>query len=395
MENSKEYPPKKNHRAERENRECGGVGDFYKITEMDNYKKITSNSGLISFGNTGARLSDPRAIYVKILSALVEFRKQNTNWEFTDQANFGNLLTELNVFDIKTNNVVSSDKDVRVKTGFISQLGFTTEDRMVTNIGKELLSNSQSFDVNSFEISKDSYTYLKQFLKYQQSDFKILPLLSLIYSVIEFKNELPIDFVTYIWASSQTKEELVQNIENYKLNSDYREVVYKAIANSESTKTAQENIELFFNSFDVSYTENLSELLYEILPHGKGNSFKDKTIRLFHDVYLYWKNKKQWNELEKKNYIQNTLKSRYKDISSRKPSYYLEILFDTTSLNNSSDWNTIISFFEKTSLIASQTEKDLILNFHILYMYIKKLSVCEEYRDLNMKYFTFSEKKAA
>lgn len=353
---------------------------------MNIYKKITSNSGLVSFGNTGARLSDPRAIYVKILSALVEFRKQNANWENADQIDFGKLLTELDIFDIKTNNVVSSDKDVRVKTSFISQLGFTTEERVVTNIGRELIENSQSYDINNFEISKDSYTYLKQFLKYQQNDFKILPLLSLIYSVIEFENKLPIDFVTYIWASSQTKEELVQNIEIYKLNSDYREVVYKVIAGSESTKTAQENIELFSKSFNVSDTEKLSELLYEIFPHGKGNSFKDKTIGLFYDIYLYWKNKNQWNKTEKRNFIQNRLKSRYKDISSKKPSFYLEILFDTTLLNNSSDWNTIISFFEKTSLITSKTEKDFILNFHILYMYIKKLSVCEEYRDLNTRH---------
>lgn len=94
---------------------------------MSEYKKITANSGLISLGNTGARLSDPRATYVKILNALVEFRKQNKNWENKDQAEFGKLLGELEIFDIKTDNKVSSDKDVRVKTAFIDDFGFTTE----------------------------------------------------------------------------------------------------------------------------------------------------------------------------------------------------------------------------------------------------------------------------
>jgi hypothetical protein len=68
---------------------------------MSDYKKITANSGLISFGNTGARLSDPRATYIKILNALVEFRKKNKNWEISDQLEFGNLLGEKGIFEIK------------------------------------------------------------------------------------------------------------------------------------------------------------------------------------------------------------------------------------------------------------------------------------------------------
>ncbi len=144
---------------------------------MSEYKKITANSGLISLGNTGARLSDPRATYVKILNALVEFRKQNKNWENKDQAEFGKLLGELEIFDIKTDNKVTSDKDVRVKTEFIDDFGFTTEKKIVTSAGKELLENSNSFDTNEFDISKESFTYLKQFLKYQQNDFEVFPLL--------------------------------------------------------------------------------------------------------------------------------------------------------------------------------------------------------------------------
>ena len=52
---------------------------------MCNFKKITTNSGLISFGNTGARLSDPRATYIKILDALVEFRKLKLGHSITSR----------------------------------------------------------------------------------------------------------------------------------------------------------------------------------------------------------------------------------------------------------------------------------------------------------------------
>ena len=353
---------------------------------MSEYKKITANSGLISLGNTGARLSDPRATYVKILNALEEFREQNKNWETTDQTKFGELLGELGIFDIKTDNKVSSDKDVRVKTGFISQLGFTTEERIITSAGKELLVNSLNFETNEFDISNESFTYLKQFLKYQQNDFEVYPLLSLIYSIIEFKNELPIDFVTYVWAGSQTKSELIQNIKTYKKHSDYKETTYQSVLNSENTKIVAKNATHFFATHSISDKKELKELLYAILPHGKGNTFKDKTIALFHDIYSYWLNKEIWNEAKKIKFIQGKLKSRHKDISSKKPSYYLESLFDTTALNNSSDWKKIIDFFENTTLISSTNEENFVVNFHVLYMFIKKLSLCEEYRDLNTRH---------
>jgi len=353
---------------------------------MREYKKITANSGLISLGNTGARLSDPRATYVKILNALVEFRKQNKNWETKDQSEFGKLLGELRIFDIKTNNKVSSDKDVRVKTGFISQLGFTTDKRIITDAGKELLTNSLNFETNEFDISNESFTYLKQFLKYQQNDFEVFPLLSLIYAIIEFNNELPIDFVTYVWASSQTKNELIQNIKTYKKHSDYKETVYQSAFNSENTKIVAKNATHFFATYSTSDKNELKELLYAVLPHGKGNTFKEKTIALFHDIYSYWLNKEIWDEAKKKKFILDKLKSRHKDISSKKPSYYLESLFDTTTLNNSSDWKKIIDFFENTPLISSENEENFVVNFHVLYMFIKKLSLCEEYRDLNTRH---------
>ena len=362
---------------------------------MSEYKKITANSGLISLGNTGARLSDPRATYVKILNALVEFRKQNKNWETEDQADFGKLLGEFEIFDIKTDNKVSSDKDVRVKTGFISQLGFTTDERIITNAGIELLTNSLNFETNEFDISKESFTYLKQFLKYQQNDFEIFPLLSLIYAIIEFDNELPIDFITYVWSGSQTKKELIDNIKNYKKHSDYKETVYQSALNSENTKIVAKNATHFFATHDIADKKELKELLYAILPHGKGNTFKDKTITLFHDIYSYWLNKEIWNETKKRKFIQDKLKSRHKDISSKKPSYYLESLFDTTTLNRSSDWKKIIDFFENTSLISSEDEKSFVVNFHVLYMFIKKLSLCEEYRDLNTRHLFHKNKIAA
>ncbi len=353
---------------------------------MSNYKKITAKSGLISFGNTGARLSDPRTVYAKTLNALIKFREKNKDWNIQDQQDFGNLLGEFGIFDIKTSNTVSSDKDVRVKTSFIYQLGFTTENRVVTNAGIELLENTEQPIINEFEISNDSFIYLKQFLKYQHPDFTLIPLLSLIYTIIEFDNKLPIEFVTYLWSESHTKNELIQNIKDYKKHKNYKKTIFNSVKISKNTKIAEKNIELFFDTYKFYDTEKLNELFYALLPHGRGKSFVKKTITLFYDFYLYWKNKEVWTKEQKIYFIQNTLKSRYKDISAKKSINYLEFLFDTSKLTKSSDWNKIIIFFEQTPLISANNEKDLILNFHILYMSIKKMTLCEEYGDLNIRH---------
>lgn len=352
------------------------------------YTQISSTSGLVSLGNTGARLSDSRTVYPQILESLNEFRRSNTSWEIPDQEQFAVLLGENEVFNISTETVVGSAKDVRVKTGFLYQLGFTNATRILSNIGLELLrvNSKEEVDINEFDLSEDSFIYLKQFLKYQHTGFEIKPILSLIYSILEFDNNLPIDFLTFIWSNSTTKEELVQNITAFKATRDIKQVLYNNCFTSDSVRVAKENCDSFFNHFTIDDEDELNDLMYSILPHGKGNTFKNKTISLFRDLYRYWLNKDIWSIERKETYIQENLKSRYKDINSKRSVDYLEHLFNTTSLNNNSNWNDIIRFFESTSLMSSSSDKGFVVNFHVLFMFIKKLSICYEYQDLNIRH---------
>ena len=352
------------------------------------YTQISSTSGLISLGNTGARLSDSRTVYPQILESLKEFRRSNTDWEISDQEQFAVLLGENEVFNISTETVVGSAKDVRVKTGFLYQLGFTNATRVLSNVGLELLrvNSKEEIDINEFDLSEDSFIYLKQFLKYQHTGFEIKPILSLIYSILEFDNNLPIDFLTFIWLNSTTKEELVQNITAFKATRDIKQVLYNNCFTSDSVTVARENCDSFFNHFTIDDEDELNDLMYSILPHGKGNTFKNKTISLFRDLYRYWLNKDIWSIERKETYIQEHLKSRYKDINSKKSVDYLEHLFNATSLSNKSDWNDIIRFFENTPLMSSSSDKGFVVNFHVLFMFIKKLSICYEYQDLNIRH---------
>ena len=352
------------------------------------YIRISSTSGLISLGNTGARLSDSRSVYPQILESLNEFRRTNTSWDVPDQEQFAVLLGENDVFNISTDTVVGSAKDVRVKTGFLNQLGFVNSTRILSDLGRELLrvNSKDKIEINEFDLSEDSFVYLKQFLKYQHPGFEIKPILSLIYSILEFDNNLPIDFLTFIWSNSTTKEELVQSLTAYKATRDIKQVLYNNCLTSESVVITRENCDFFFNENNIDDEDEFNDLMYSIIPHGKGNSFKNKTISLFRDLYRYWLNKNTWTSDRKQIYIQENLKSRYKDINSKKSIDYLEYLFNTTSLNNSSNWQDIIRFLENTPLMSSTSDKEFIVSFHVLFMFIKKLSICYEYQDLNIRH---------
>ena len=353
---------------------------------MSIYSKITANSYIISLGNTGARFSDPRSRYYKVLEALQDFKVTHNEWTIDNQLQFADLLNEKGIFEIKKDNTVSADKDVRLKTSFLAQIGFTDADRNITEVGKMLIKNSEQISINEFEIATDSFLYLKQFLKYQQEGFQLKPLLSLLYSCIVFDNNLPIDFVMYVWTGSRTAKELLSNIKNYKKYNNYKDTVFSSVQQSQNTIIATQNVANFFAKYNFSNQKALKEMLYTILPHGKGDGFKEKAISLFYDLHKYWENKYNWSTQQKEAYINEVLKGRYKDISSKKPAYYLEALFDTSNLTKKSDWKTIIHFFEHTPLIAAETEANFIVAYHVLYMYIKKLSVCEEYRDLNIRH---------
>lgn len=353
---------------------------------MSLYKKINTNSYIISLGNTGARFSDPRSRYYEVLEVLEIFKKQYQEWSIAHQLLFAEVLIKQGIFDIKKDNVVSADKDVRLKTSFLAQIGFTNNNRDITPVGRELIACTQQLSINDFELATDSFLYLKQFLKYQQEGFELKPLLSLIYCCIAFDNALPIDFLTYVWAGARTEEELLAYISYYKLHNSYKEAVYQSVRASATTLIASQNIDIFFSEYTFANTQATKELLYELLPHGKGNTFKKKAVQLFYDLYLYWQNKDCWQQEEKITYIETKLKARYKDISSKKPQYYLEALFATETLTKKSDWQAIIQFFEHTTLMRANDEKAFLEAYHVLYMYIKKLSICEEYRDLNIRH---------
>ncbi|SVC81468.1 uncharacterized protein METZ01_LOCUS334322, partial [marine metagenome] len=210
------------------------------------YSVISAATNIISIGNTGLRTKDPATEHIKILSALKDFRKiVPDGWEEEkEQKEFLKFIKENEIWDIKEDNKVPAQKDIRLKTSFLSDAGFTTEDRCITSAGEKLLNSSSSeTTINKWLISNQSFIFFKQLLKFQQDNFKIQPLLSLIYCCLEFDNELPYEFLRTIWATASSREEVLEGIELYKSSDgNLKEYLLNRAKRSEQTKNVKNNL---------------------------------------------------------------------------------------------------------------------------------------------------------
>lgn len=124
-------------------------------------------------GTTTFRRADLNLVTEKQLIMLKGFRKQHLDagekWRWK-----GNNALQARFYDYSQLQSGSSgtaklkDKDARQQTSPLHPLGLTTEDRIVTEAGDELVALAEDGDFRSsnvFSIAADSYIYLKQLLK--------------------------------------------------------------------------------------------------------------------------------------------------------------------------------------------------------------------------------------
>ena len=92
-------------------------------------------------------------------------KKSNWNWNNELQEKYYDFMKNKAFL---TGDAKRKDKDTREKTSGLVDIGLITEDRLITEAGKELLKITSSGDFgtnNVFNINRDSFIYLKQLLK--------------------------------------------------------------------------------------------------------------------------------------------------------------------------------------------------------------------------------------
>ncbi|MGL5624092.1 AlwI family type II restriction endonuclease, partial [Cetobacterium sp.] len=302
-------------------------------------------------------------------------------WNREKQKIYAKSLTENNIFEIKEK---TPEKDARVKTSSLVDLGILTKDRNLTEVG-EYITNLKTIteSKNIFGIREESFIYLKQLLKFQlienpYKEFKIKPLLALIYALIEGNNELSFDMLTFVIPQCKTYDEIKYYIENNTRISPYEYVMEKI------KEDYTDKIEIILNS-KCNYDH---EIISALLSNRKSREYSKEAIDLYENLKEYHLNKDKWSIGKKYEYIQNLdLKKISKKSKTKLSAYIFGYEKITTKLNQAE----VIEFFENTELLKSKTEKELLKNYCYLYYYGIRLSNLMEYKDLNLRYIKITD----
>lgn len=356
---------------------------------MSLFQKIRPRTSVISLGTTGARVADVNYRYKLILQALNEANINNWS-EPTEQQRFARVLTERGVFDISEENTIGSDKDARLKTSYISDLGLTTEDRAITPAGRAYL-DCHDEELTDWEISESSQLIFFQLLKYQfkGSDNSCYPFLQLIYAIIDFENALPLDFFSYVWATSLSPTSLKQAIQSYRRDNKYRSSLWLEIKQGENCRIAEENAKKYNQLSSQEREKHLQDLIYANHPHGKGDRYKAPLIPLYNSLHKYWLCKDAWSVEERISWIRDTLTQDLAKLKGKSSKEFIRILLGVNSLprkRTKEMWMELIAHFDATELMTSVDLVAFIKEYHILYAYAKQIDLCDEYRDLNLRH---------
>ena len=349
---------------------------------MARFEKISLERYAWSIGTTSFRVENLREAIPQQLEVLEELNNKYSelNWDKKKQTLYSELLTEKNLFIIGK----TLDKDARVKTSSLSELGLTTEDRKITDVGKYILNSykEESLDSskNIFNISEDSFMYLKQFLKLQTQyeNFKVKPFLVLLYFCTQFPAGISLDYFKYLIPLCTTKEDIFEVKKYIEKNENYLKFILKKILKSEMTLKVKKILTTY---------DNLSEEeILSLFPNGKGPLYVKPILDLYNQLLKY----KTLNNIEDKYDLLCNL--NFRAFKPKSLGIIKKIIFGENTLQNTSNKKInkekIINSFEKTSLVNSNI---LLFELYILYTLSSYLANLLEYNDLNIRYFKLTD----
>ena len=342
------------------------------------YDNIPFKSYCWSLGTTSFRTKQFNQKIELQLGLLKEFfdmpKYKNESWQGNNslQVEYYNFLKEKGFL---TGNETRKDKFAREKTSGLCELGLIDDNRRLTEVGKELLQISQSCDYdnsNIFRVAKDSYIFIKQFLKLsnKQVDNNIVrPYLVLIYllSKLEYLSN---DEFTYLLPLCVSKETTLNILEQIRLlRSDRKKLDDIIIDTVLSLPNYPQARNLFLNN---QVTE---ELICTVGMNRKSRSY-DKPYYSFYkilfDICVSKKNAKMFDLYEKTDSLK--LKTLWR-------SY----LFSSTSRNqlrnNPSECKSKAEIYN----VNSENEFKKIF-FEKLHLFKIKANL-SDYSDLNERYF--------
>lgn len=272
------------------------------------------------------------------------------------------------------------DKDAREKTSGLVDIGLITEDRLITDAGRELLkiTSSGDFETNNvFNINRDSFIYLKQLLKtsIDVSGSIVRPFIAVVKCLTELEF-LSYDEFTYFVPLIRDDESAKQIISDIKLYREGKilpeEIIYKRLMQMENYKLAQEE----FIASDVD--ENLICL---VGMNRKSRSYDKPYYKLYENLKKVF--------LDGENIYESLLNSA-KNINQKPGILWRSLLFKTTNIGVVKK-NGKSSIHKQCPFINCKNETELKEVFFKYLHVFKAMATLSDYFDLNRRYFNITD----
>lgn len=272
------------------------------------------------------------------------------------------------------------DKDAREKTSGLVDIGLITEDRLITDAGRELLkiTSSGDFETNNvFNINSDSFIYLKQLLKtsINVSGSIVRPYIAVVKCLMELEF-LSYDEFTYFVPLIRDDKSAKQIISDIKLYREGKilpeEIIYKRLMQMENYKLAQEEF----------IASNVDENLICLVGMNRKSRNYDKPY-----YKLYENLKKVF--LDGENIYESLLNSA-KNINQKPGTLWRSLLFKTTNIGVIRK-NGKSSIHEQCPFINCRNETELKEVFFKYLHVFKAMATLSDYFDLNRRYFNITD----
>lgn len=304
-------------------------------------------------------------------------KKSNWNWNNELQERYYDFMKNKSFL---TGEAKRKDKDAREKTSGLVDIGLITEDRLITDAGRELLKiiSSGDFETNNvFNINRDSFIYLKQLLKtsIDVSGSIVRPFIAVVKCLTELEF-LSYDEFTYFVPLIRDEESAKQIISDIKLYREGKilpeEIIYKRLMQMDNYKLAREE----FIASDVD--ENLICL---VGINRKSRSYDKPYYKLYENLKKVF--------LDGKSNYESLLNSA-KNINQKPGILWRSLLFKTTNIGVVRK-NGKSSIHKQCPFMNCKNEIELKEVFFKYLHVFKAMATLSDYFDLNRRYFNITD----
>lgn len=272
------------------------------------------------------------------------------------------------------------DKDAREKTSGLVDIGLITDNRLITEAGRELLSlaSNGNFKINNlFNINSDSFVYLRQLLKtsIDVNGSMVRPFIITVKCLTEL-GYLSYDEFTYfvpLIKDEESAKEIISDIKLYRENKiELDEIIYKRLIQMPNYQLAKETI----------VTSDIDEdLICLIGMNRKSRSYDKPYYKLYENIKNIF--------IDGGNDYESLLKSA-KEINQKPGILWRNLIFKTTNIgvirkHGASSINNQCPF------LNCKSEQDLKETFFKYLHVFKAKATLSDYFDLNRRYFNITD----